>query len=58
MAARDLPTGESHRKEATFGLDREEWLVRGERRRLIIQMNVISFPFATTFTSKFYPVNK
>jgi hypothetical protein len=58
MAARDVPMEESHRKEATLRLDKEEWLVRGGRKRLISQMNAISFLFVTTFTSEFHPVNK
>jgi hypothetical protein len=51
--------GESYREEVIIlGLDSEEWLLRGGRRRLMIEMNAISFLFDTTFTSEFYPVDR
>jgi hypothetical protein len=31
MAPREIPMGESHREEVILGLDREQWLVRGEK---------------------------
>jgi hypothetical protein len=59
MVARDLPLGESYRAEEPLC---SKWYSdltgkRGERRSRMIEMKAISFLFATTFTSEFYPAD-